>query len=125
MAEYSAKVIGASKDLSKKEQVMLKDVSDAIQLDEETTANGSVILDPDFWVEVAIHNEKVSPSDYKKLVIVDKTGQRYVTGSDSFMRTFTDICEDMSDCDETYQVKVYRKPSKNYKDKEFLTCSII
>ena len=37
-----------------------------------------------------------------------------------------EIIEEMQDAGETdIQIEVYRKPSKNYKGKDFITCSII
>ena len=38
---------------------------------------------------------------------------------------FKAIVDEMGDTDEEYEVEVYRLPSKNYKGKEFLTCSIV
>lgn len=57
MTGYSVSIENASKELSKKERVMFKDTSDAKKLDEIIT-NDAVIIDPDFWVMLMIHNEK-------------------------------------------------------------------
>ena len=35
------------------------------------------------------------------------------------------LYEEMKDEDEEWAIKVYRLPSKNYKGKEFITCSVI
>ena len=35
-----------------------------------------------------------------------------------------EIAEEMEDAGEEYAIKAYRVPSKNYKGKEFLTCSV-
>ena len=49
MTGYSVKIENASKELTKKERVMLKDTSDALKLDE--IINGEpIIINPDYWV---------------------------------------------------------------------------
>ena len=60
-----------------------------------------------------------------KYIVVDKTGNKFVTGSESFFAAFKGIFEEMGGTDEDYEIEVYRLPSKNYKGKEFLTCSIV
>lgn len=124
MTGYSVKITNASKELSAKERVALKDTTNAIALDEATQA-GKVLIEPDFYVELSVHNEKSEDKDYTKYVIVDKSGNKYVTGSASFMSAFSGILDEMADSGEEYAIEVYRMPSKNYKGKEFLTCSIV
>ena len=58
-------------------------------------------------------------------MIADKNGTRYSTGSKSFFNNLVDICEEMEDSDEEWQIKAYRKPSKNREGKDFITCSIV
>lgn len=124
MEGYSVKILNASKDLSAKERVAIKDTTNAVSLD-EATQGAPVVIDPDFYVTLEVHNEKSEDKDYKKHVIVDKAGTRYVTGSESFMSSFVGIMEEMDGSGEEFQVEVYRMPSKNYKGKEFITCSIV
>jgi len=125
MAEYKATVKEASWQMSAREKLRYTDFTDVIQLDEATQA-GDLIIDVDKWVVVMVHNEKSDTVDYQKYVIIDKEGQVYVTGSESFWRAFEAIYEVMSDENETvYSIKAYRRESKNYKGKDFLTCRII
>lgn len=125
MAEYKATVKEASWEMSAREKLRYTDFTDVIQLDEATQA-GDIIIDVDKWAVVWVHNEKSDTVDYAKYVIIDKEGQVYVTGSESFWRSFIAIYEVMSDEEETvYSIKVYRRESKNYKGKDFLTCRII
>ncbi len=72
-----------------------------------------------------LHNEKSDNKDYINFIVVDKDGEKYVTGSQSFISSFTDIVDEMLEAGETdITIEVYRKESKNYKGKDFITCSI-
>ena len=126
MEGYKAVVERASKELTVKEKIMLKDTSDAIKLD-DVVKEEAIVITPDYYAIVAIHNEKSDTKDYKKIVIVDKlTGEKYTTGSMPFITTFEDIVDEMADAGEDeFTIKIYPKESKNYKGKYFITCSII
>ena len=125
MEGYKAVVERASKELSVKEKIMLKDMSDAVKLDDVVKEN-ALIISPDYYAIVAVHNEKSDTKDYKKIVLVDKDGTKYTTGSMPFITTFEDIGDEMADAGEDdYAIKIYPKESKNYKGKYFITCSII
>ena len=127
MTNYSVKVVESSKELTKKETVMFKDLSDALNLSEFIDEHGgAVMIDVETWVELAIHNEKAKDGqnkDYTNYVVVDKNGTRYYTGSESFWSSFNDIWCDMSDSTEEWSLKVYKKQSKGKKD--FITCSVM
>lgn len=120
---YSVSIARASKELTKKEAVMYKDTTEAIRLD-GATEDGSVIVDVAGWVELDVHNEKAKDGkDYKNFVILATDGTKYLTGSQSFWNSFLDIYEEMDGEDIT--IKIYRKPSKNYSGKSYLTCSLM
>lgn len=122
MIGYEVKIIESSKELSNRETIMMKDLTDAVSLD-EATVDGSFIITPQDYVILAIHNEKSDQTDYGKYVVVGDDGTRYTTGSDSFWSNFISIHETMDG--ESYQLKISRLPSKNFKGKDFLSCSII
>ena len=122
--EYSVSVRETSKELSPKERVQIKDTTDSIRLDEATKEN-AIIIDVDFYAILDIHNEKSEDKDYSTYVVVDKNGQRYTTGSNSFWNSFINICEEMKEVSEPWSIKVYRIPSKNRAGKEFITCSLV
>ena len=126
MKEFEAKVIESSKELSARERIIMKDTSDAIQLDEATRGEEKLYIKVKAYVVLQVHNEKSEDKDYKKYVLVDENGNKYVTGSASFWRQFSDIYEEMSDegLEDDITIHVYRKKKKNYKDKDFLTCSL-
>lgn len=122
---YKAMVEDASWTMTAREKLRYTDLTDAIQLD-EATQSGDVIIDVDKWAVINVHNEKSDTVDYLKYVIIDKDEQVYVTGSESFWKSFVQIYEVMSEEGETtYSIKVYRRESKNYKGKDFITCRII
>ena len=127
---YSATVKEASKELTPKERLMLKDLSNAESLDLVTTEaefnNTKTTINVDFYAKLSVHNEKAEDKDYETLVVVDKNGTKYYTGSQSFATAFMDIYEEMTEVGEDeIDIEVYRKESKTYKGKQFITCSII
>lgn len=124
MTGYSVKIVNASKELSARDRVAVKDTTNAIGLD-DATKDSPLVIAIDYYVELAIHNEKSEDKDYKKYVVVDKSGNKFVTGSESFFTAMLEIMDEMTDAGEDFEIQVYRMPSKNYKGKEFLTCSIV
>ena len=124
MEGYSVSIKETSKQLSAKERIMFKDTTSAKKIDEESQ-NGDFIITPSFYGILEVHNEKSDNVDYENYVIVDESGEKYVTGSQSFWSSFMDIAKEMEGETEEWAVKVFRVPSKNYKGKDFLTCSII
>lgn len=124
MTGYSVEIKESSRDLSAKERIMLKDTSDAVKLDlacdEEV-----LIITPASYAVLNIHNEKSDNKDYENYILQDENGEKYVTGSPSFWSSFMDIYNEMKKETEKWSIKVYKLDSKNYKGKQFLTCSII
>ena len=127
MKAYEVQVKETSKELAPKERIKIKDLSNAINLDTLTQNEKSVVIDYDYHVILSIHNEKSKERpDYENVVVVDKNGTKFNTGSASFITALEEILDEMNDAGETdIEIEVYRKPSKNYKGKDFITCSII
>lgn len=123
MEGYSVNIREVSRSIAAKERVKLKDTTNAISLD-EVTREGKFVFEPDYYAILDVHNEQSEDKDYIKYVIVDKAGTKLVTGSNSFFTSFKDIMDEMAGCDEEFSIEAYRMPSKNYKGKEFITCSI-
>lgn len=129
MDGYKATIRECSKELTVKERIMLKDTSNAESLDalsqEASFNNEKVLINIDYYATLDIHNEKSDNKDYINFIVVDKEGKKYVTGSQSFISSFTDIVEEMTEAgEEDITIEVYRKESKNYKGKDFITCTI-
>lgn len=122
--DYSVTVRESSKELSAKERIQIKDTTDCTRLDEATKTD-AIIINPDFYAILDIHNEKSDDKDYTTYVIVDKNGTRYTTGSPSFWSSFMNIYTEMENETEPWEIKAYRMPSKNRAGKDFITCSLI
>lgn len=124
MEGYKVTIKEVSKELSARERIAIKDTSNAIKLDTACN-NDKLVIDPDVFAVLNIHNEKSDNIDYENYVIIDKNGNKYVTGSASFWSSFMEIMDEMKNEDEEFSICVYKMDSKNYKGKQFLTCSIM
>lgn len=125
MEGYTVTIKETSKDLTARERLMMKDRSNATPLDSAVTLETPLVIVPDSYAVLSIHNESSDNPDYEKYMIVDKAGNKYITGSVNFWNSFKSIWDEMSKEDEDFQIEVYKLESKNYKGKQFLTCSII
>lgn len=125
MDKYTSHVISASVDtLTAKDRIRLKNFGTAHALDEIVTEDAPAVIDLAFYAMVAVHNPKSKDKqDYEKCVLVDNAGEMYVTGSETFARQLEDIAGEMNG--EPFSIEVFKKPSKNYKGKYFMTCNII
>ena len=127
MTNYTTSITESSKELSVREKIKLKDLTSAIAIDKVVEPEKPVVIDPDFYAYLSIHNEKLpeNEQDYKTMVIVDKSGTKYYTGSDSAISSFVDIFDEMIDTAEPFEIEFYKKESKNYSGKHFITCSLV
>ena len=125
MEGYSVAIREVSKEMSARERIKLKDTTNAIKLDEATTGEATLVIAPVAYAILDIHNDKSDNKDYANYIIMDDAGNKYVTGSESFWTSFKEIWDEMENENEAYEIEVYRVDSKNYKGKQFLTCSIV
>ena len=126
MEGYTANIEYASKELTARERLKLKDTTAAIALDEAVTPEIPVAVEIDYWGIVEIHNErsKGDSKDYNKIVIVGVDGNMYVTGSTSFRSALDSIMQEMGGEADRWELVIYKRESKNYKGKYFLTCTV-
>lgn len=129
-ANYSATISETSMELTARERIMFKDTQNAVSMldlakDAKVNDAKAVIENIKGYVILDIHNEKSDDVDYKNYLIVDGNGDKYVTGSQSFMNSFMAIYEEMKNETDPWSIQLNLLPSKNYKDKEILTCSLI
>ena len=126
MANYEAKIVEASAELSAKSKLLLKDFSNATQLDKSIEEGDSIIIHPAMHAVLEVHNENSKgDKDYKKYVIIDKDGTKYVTGSTSFFESFMEIFTELDGTGEEYGIQVTKYPSRNYEGKYFIKCSVV
>ena len=125
MDNYRVSVKESSREITARERIMVKDTTNAIKLDEIANDKEGFVITPVAYAILSIHNDKSDNPDYENYVIFDKDGKKYVTGSPSFWNSFKGIWDEMAGENEEYSLEVYKRDSKNYKGKQFLTCSII
>ena len=123
MTGYEVTIKEASMELTAKERIRLKDTTNAIKLD-TATEEAPITITPKAFAILSIHNEKSDNVDYLNYIIVDKDGNKSVTGSDSFWSSFKSIWDEMETEAEEWELEIYKLDSKNYKGKKFLTCSL-
>ena len=128
--DYNTKILSSSRELTAKERITLKDFNDCIGLDTVTNETDGIIIDPNVIVEVQVHNERAKDDkDYSTIIILDNNGTKYSTSSNSLRDSIADIMEELkelSDEDKAdLKIKVFKKPSKNYNGKFFLTATVV
>ena len=127
--DFNVTIASTSKaELTPRERIMLKDTSDAQGLDELVADDTSIIISTIGYAVIEVHNDKAKgDKDYEQYLILDSNGNKYTTGSSAFWNSFKDIWDEMNieETGESFDLKVYRKPSKNYSGKSFITCSIM
>ena len=108
---------------------MFKDLGNATQLIDFKKAcdeqGGRAIIDVKDYAVVNIHNEATDDVDYTNYLIIDKNDNKYYTGSQAFWNAFINIYNEMKESDEEWGIELNLLPSKNYKGKEILTCSLV
>lgn len=125
MEGFKVKIKESSRELTAREKIKMKDTSNATKLDTAVAQGERLMITPVGYTILEIHNEKSDNKDYLNYVIEDANGEKYVTGSPSFWASFMDIWDEMSEVGEEFSIDVYKLDSKNYKGKQFLTCSIL
>lgn len=124
MEDFNVQIESTSREISKRERVKIKDTSNAVKID-EATAEGDFVIKPDVYAILQIHNAKSKDNpDYRNIVILDDAGNKFVTGSPSFIKSFIDIWNEMEG-EEDWEIVCYQRESKNYKGKYFLSCSVL
>ena len=129
-SNYSATIVEASRELTPRERVMFKDTQNAISMNdfaEQAKAEGgkAIIENVKDYVHILVHNDKSDDKDYDNYLIIDANGDKYVTGSQAFWNAFMDIYKEMQNETEPWGIQLNLIPSKNYKGKNVLTCSLI
>lgn len=129
--DFNVKIVETSipeTELTAKDRIKLKDTSSATPLDTVLTDDEALSISPVAYAVLQVHNDKAKgDKDYSQYLILDSNGEKYTTGSNSFWNSFKDIWDEMDfqNTGEAFDIKIFRKPSKNYAGKSFITCAII
>ena len=121
---YTATIRESSYELTARDRLRFKDMTNSASLDELTNEAEFIIHNPKGYIIVDIHNDNAETTDYTKFIVVDENGASFSTGSDSFLRSFIDIFNEMQGEGE-YDIVVSKHESKNYKGKGFIKASIL
>ncbi len=127
---YVATIREASRELTAKERVMFKDFANAISLVDfvgaKRESGEKAIIDIKDYVVIDVHNPMASDNtDYTVYLVIDSKGDKYYTSSNAFWSAFNNIATEMQGSDEQWGIEAVLIPSKNYKGKEILTCSLV
>ena len=126
--DYRIEIKSASRELTPKERIMIKQLTGAVRIDEATQGK-ELVITPVAYAILGVHNERSKgDKDYETMAVINSDGTVYLTGSQSFRTSilqFWNDYRDLVDSGENASVKVFRMPSKNYKGKEFITAAII
>lgn len=124
-ATYNVTIVNCSKELSKIERIAIKDTGDATPIDQilDSVPDNFFVINVNYFAELQVHNEKAKgDTEYSVFIIIDNDGNKFCTSSRSFYDSFMSIADEMED--EPFSIKVFRKPSKNFSGKYFISCSI-
>jgi len=127
---YTSTIREASRELSAKERVMFKDMANATSLVDFVSAQREIgekaVIDVADFAVIDVHNPKAQDNtDYTIYLIIDKNGNKFYTSSEAFWSAFSNIYAEMKESDEEWGIEAVLIPSKNYKGKEILTCSLV
>lgn len=127
---YVATIREASRELTAKERVMFKDFANAISLVDFVSAKREsgekAIIDIKDYVVIDVHNPMATDNtDYTVYLVIDSKGDKYYTSSNAFWSAFNNIATEMQGSDEQWGIEAVLIPSRNYKDKKILTCSLV
>ena len=128
-SNYTATITESSRDFTAKERVMFKDLGNAVSMIDFAKSaieqGGKAIIEVHDYAVISIHNEATDDVDYTNYLLIDNASNKYYTGSQSFWNSFINIYNEMKDSDEEWGIELNLLPSKNYKGKEILTCSLV
>ena len=124
------KILSSTKDLTALESLKVRDYTDAVRLD-DLNPGEELVVSWGYMVEMHVYNEKSkNEKEYDKAVYVDGDGAKYVTGSQTFRDKIHELANQIEELraagieEKDLRLKIFKKPSTNYKDKHFITATI-
>lgn len=126
MANYEVKINRSSRKMDFVETVKVKDFMLGESLDRMVQPGLDTLVSYEAYALLDVHNENVENKDYQVIVIFDKDGQMYYTGSASFINKLMDILDSAAEANYTgdITIRVVKMESKKRQGKHFITCSL-
>ena len=126
---YTADVTNSLKELTARQRIAVKDFSSAEKLNDIITAdNPHFTIDVDNIIKVSVHNEQSKGnSDYDVVIIIDKDGKKYRTGSETAYTSALEIYRELeaaNELDGGFTLDFYKVKSNNF-DGDFIKCNLI
>lgn len=119
---YNVKIYETSREFDARERIAIKDLTNSQKFDTIIGVDDVLTITPTDWAVLEIHNEKAEKKDYLVYVIMADNGVKYYTSSAAFWNSFMGIFDEMQG--DSFSLDVYKRESKNFKGKHFITCSI-
>lgn len=131
--EYYVEIIRASHELTKREQLKIKDLSGAVKIHAVVNPDKSLVITPAVWAVIHTHNERAKEGnnvDYESIVILDADGNKYFSGSASLAESFIEVWNTMTEGTdpanpEPFEVEFFKVESNNRAGQYFLKCGIV
>lgn len=125
-ANYSVTISESSSEFKGKALLKVTDMAASMPLNDAVTSDHALIMKVVDYAVVDVHNEAAKDDkDYKQYILIDDGGMTFRTGSEAFYRSFKTIWDAMADSKEDWDLKVYKVPSKNYKGKDVILCTVV
>lgn len=127
---YKSTITNMSSNITRFQAVMMTGSHDNLSIGDIVEKGRALYFRPVGWLTQHIVNSKSDDGEYDQLLILADDGTVYSTGSTSFMESFYSLMDSIDDMEESeipadWQIKATARDSKNYKGKQFLTCSIV
>ncbi len=123
---YRTTITSSSREFTAREKLRMMDTTGAQKLNEIIESNNHIDITVSAWAVLHIENNMSEDKEYDTYVILDTEGNIYSTGSSSFATAFANIALVMeAEQDDEYTIRVFSRPSKKFKGKSYITCSLL
>ena len=125
MKDYKVEIKSCSKELTARERIQLKDLTNAVKI-EPLTEVEPLVIPIAFHAELHVINPASEDKEYDTFVLVDHEGNKFYSGSESLWSSYINIYDELVDAgEEDFAISITRLPSKKREGKHFLTCSLV
>lgn len=126
MEGYKAEIIKTIGELDKRDRIRCKQQADCMQINEMFGNADKLLIDKvTAMATVQVHNEFSDNKDYNVYVLKDADGNLYSTSSESLAQSFEEVADEtILAGDESVDIKVIKRNSKNANGGKFFTCTI-